>query len=319
MLYANERTVNTRTVRFHQYGEPSEVLRLEHADLVAPAPGRVRVRVRACGVNPADWALCRGLFAGALPRGIGLEVAGTVDALGEGVHDVEVGDEVFGPTDFTNVPFAGASDFAMLAKWVKRPQTLDPVIASALPVAIESAWIHLELLNVGAGSTILINGAGTVVGFFAVQIALRRGAKVIAAAGYSFATRLQAMGVSVTAYGEGLADRVLEINAGAPDVILDTAPLSGALPELVKLVGDPRRVMTNTDFAAAQELGARYSFGEKMPPDLQVPLAEYAQLAADGKFQVPIRHVFALSEWKNALRISLGQHAGGKLVLLPGT
>jgi NADPH:quinone reductase-like Zn-dependent oxidoreductase len=64
-----------KTVRFHRYGEPAEVLRLEDAPVPTPAPDRIRVRVSACGLNPADWALCRGLFAGDLPRGIGLDVA----------------------------------------------------------------------------------------------------------------------------------------------------------------------------------------------------------------------------------------------------
>ena len=64
-----------KTLRFHEYGEPSEVLRLEEAAVPSPRAGQIRVRVRACGLNPADWALCRGLFAGDLPRGVGLDVS----------------------------------------------------------------------------------------------------------------------------------------------------------------------------------------------------------------------------------------------------
>ena len=72
-----------RTVRFHNYGEPADVLRLEEVAIPEPGPGRIRVRVHACGLNPADWALCRGLFPGNLPRGIGLDVSGAIDAVGE--------------------------------------------------------------------------------------------------------------------------------------------------------------------------------------------------------------------------------------------
>ena len=64
-----------KTLRFHRYGEPGNVLRLDDSDVPEPKPGHVRVKVHACGLNPADWALCRGLFAGDLPRGIGLDVA----------------------------------------------------------------------------------------------------------------------------------------------------------------------------------------------------------------------------------------------------
>ena len=64
-----------RTVRFYDYGEPGEVLRMDQVVVPDPGPDRIRVLVRACGLNPADWALCRGLFPGALPRGVGLEVS----------------------------------------------------------------------------------------------------------------------------------------------------------------------------------------------------------------------------------------------------
>ena len=76
-----------RAVRFHAHGEPAEVLRLERTLVPRPSLGRVRVVVHACGLNPADWALYRGLFAGRFPRGIGLEVSGVVDAVGDGVAD----------------------------------------------------------------------------------------------------------------------------------------------------------------------------------------------------------------------------------------
>ena len=88
-----------RTLRFHEHGEPAEVLRLDRIAVPTPPAGRIRVVVHACGLNPADWALCRGLFPGRLPRGIGLEVSGVVDAVGEGVADVAVGDLVMGTPD----------------------------------------------------------------------------------------------------------------------------------------------------------------------------------------------------------------------------
>ena len=80
-----------RTLCFHEYGEPADVLRLEEVAVPSPGAGQIRVRVHACGLNPADWALCRGLFPGNLPRGIGLDVSGTVEAIGEGVTVVRIG------------------------------------------------------------------------------------------------------------------------------------------------------------------------------------------------------------------------------------
>jgi NADPH:quinone reductase-like Zn-dependent oxidoreductase len=70
-------------------------------------------------LNPADWALCRKLYNMELPRGIGIDVSGTVDAVGEGVTDVAVGDRVLGFADFANYPSAGASDVAVLASSIR--------------------------------------------------------------------------------------------------------------------------------------------------------------------------------------------------------
>ncbi len=79
---------------------PADVLRLDEVAVPDPRAGQIRVRVHACGLNPADWALCRGLFAGNLPRGIGLDVSGTVEAIGDGVSDVRIGQSVLGVPDF---------------------------------------------------------------------------------------------------------------------------------------------------------------------------------------------------------------------------
>src|SRR5580698_10890840 len=135
-----------RSLRFHEYGEPANVLRLDQAGAPEPRAGHIRVRVHACGLNPTDWALCRGLFAGDLPRGIGLDVAGIVDAVGEGVTNIGVGDRALGSASFSTYPSAGASDFAVLERWGPAPDGLDLVKAAALPMAVETASLHLDAL-----------------------------------------------------------------------------------------------------------------------------------------------------------------------------
>lgn len=317
----------TRTVRFHAYGEPTDVLHLEHAEVPAPGPGRIRVRVAACGVNPADWALCRGLFAGDLPRGIGLEVSGTVEALGEGVAGVAVGDLVLGTPDWSRLPSAGAADVAVLEHWALVPEGLDAQRAAALPMAVETAHRSLDLLGVtdrddpqpgDAGhrrQTVLVHGAGTTVGYAAVQIALRRGARVVATAGAAYAEQLHALGAEVTAYGEGMVERVLDVAGGPVDLVFDTAPASGVLPELVRCAGGTAsRVVTASDHPAAQALGVRTNLAGGLRYDR---LREYAELAAQGRFTVPIARTYALQDWRTAMETSLSGRAGGKLLLLP--
>jgi NADPH:quinone reductase-like Zn-dependent oxidoreductase len=113
-----------------------------------------------------------------------------------------------------------------------------------------------------------------------------------------------------------MAERVRAAAGGAPDLVLDTAPVSGALPDLVAIAdGDPRRVLTIGDFAAAAELGVRTSFGEVGTPRYDMH-GEFARFAADGKFVIPVARTFALEDWRAALDISAGGHARGKLVLL---
>jgi NADPH:quinone reductase-like Zn-dependent oxidoreductase len=299
-----------RTLRFHAYGAALDVLRLEDAEPPTPGPGQVRVAVQACGLTPADWALCGGLFAGDLPRGIGLEVAGTVDAIGDGVAGVGIGDPVFGPAPYTG-PTAGASEQAVLDVWFPRPPGLDAAGAAALPMAVETAQRGLDVLGVRDGTTVLVNGAGTTVGYAAVQIALRHGARVIATAGDTYADALRAAGAEVTGYGDGMVERVRALAGGPVDLALDTAPVRGALPHLVRTVEAPDHVVTLGDMAAVEELGVRAAFGA-LRTDV---LGEYARLAAEGRFSVPVARTFPLAEWAEAAKVSLSGRAGGKLVL----
>lgn len=320
-----------RTLRFHAYGEPAEVLRLEEAAIPVPAPGAIRVRVHGCGLNPADWGLCRGLFPRDLPRGIGLDVSGVVDAVGEGVVGMAVGDPVLGPANYADYASAGASDYAILDHWTKVPPGLDMTEAASLPMAVETAFRSIDWLGVAADQTLLVNGAGTMVGFAAVQMGLMRGARVIATAGETFAEQLHALGAVVTAYGDGMVERVREIAGEAPDLIFDAAPVNlkpdiapaGVLADLIKIAGgDPRRVLTCVDFAGAAALGVRNGFGENpggpggalLRYDV---LGDFAQAAAEGRFSVPIARTFALEEWRDAVDISLSGRAHGKLVILP--
>jgi NADPH:quinone reductase-like Zn-dependent oxidoreductase len=306
-------------IRFHEYGEPADVLRMEQATVPNPGPDRIRVLVHACGLNPADWALCRGLFPGLLPRGIGLEVSGTVDAIGDNVSDVAVGDLVLGSADYAGGHSAGAADLTIVDHWARVPAGLDLIQAAALPMAVETAYRSIENLRVTAEHTLLVHGAGSTVGFAAAQIGLLRGARVVATAGETYAERLRALGATVTSYGEGMVERVKEAVNGPVDLVLSAAPVGGALPDLVRIAdGDPRRVLTLSDTpAVADELGVRTSFTEEGPGLRYDVLDEYARYAAEGRFSIPVARTFALEDWRTAVDIGLSGRARGKLVLLP--
>ena len=306
-----------RSLRFHRHGEWRDVLQLEVAAVPSAGSNQIRVRVRACALNPMDLVLCSGGMPGPLPGGIGLDVSGTVDAVGKDVTNVRAGDHVFGVPDYMHYPTAGASDYAILAAWAPVPGGLDLLEAAALPMAVETAVRSLDLLGLSAGETILINGGGTMVGFAAVQIALMRGAHVVATAGETFAARLRDLGAKVTSYGDGMVERVRDIVGRAPDLVLHTALAPGVLPELVEIVdGDPKRVMSITDFDE-EGLGVRTTGREPgLVPRYDV-LGHFAQLAAEGRFTVPVARTFAMDDWRTALELSQSGHARGKLLILP--
>jgi len=305
-----------RSLRVHAYGPPLEVLRLDDVPVPSPQANRIRVRVHACALNPADWAVCQGFLPAPPPRGIGFDVSGTVDALGEGVTGVSMGDLVFGVPDYRGYSTGGASDYAVLAVWAPVPKGLGLLEAAALPMAVETAVRSIDLLGLSAGQTIMINGGGTMTGFAAVQIALLRGAHVIVSAGGTFADRLRALGAKVTPYGEGMVERVGEIAGGPTDWALHTALVKGVLPDLIQIVGgDPSRVMSFSDFDE-DGLGVRTTGREKGVVHRYDALGPYAQLAADGRFTIPIARAFALEDWREPVEISMGGRAHGKLLLM---
>ena len=138
---------------------------------------------------------------------------------------------------------------------------------------------------------------------------------MIATAGETFAGQLRALGAEVTAYGDGMVERVLELCGGVPDLIFDAGPISGVLPDLVRIAGgDPRRILTVSNHGdAADALGVRNSFSALR----YEVLGDFARLAAEGRFSVPIARAFPLEAWREALDLSLSGRAHGKLVLLP--
>lgn len=248
----------SRVLRFHSFGEPLDVLCEDHVEVADPPAGTIRVRTIATGLNPADWELCRGFLQAPLPRGVGYDVAGIVDAVGPDLSEGApgVGDLVVGSADFARQPSAGAADVAILDAWAPVPNGLAPVEAATLPMVVQTAAWTLQAMGVHAGATILVHGAGGMVGHAAVQMALARGAHVLATAGSTYRDDLTRYGAHVTGYGAGMVERVRALPRGSHvDLVLDAArPSPGTIPDLVALAGgDPRRVMTisNHDEARA--------------------------------------------------------------------
>ena len=166
-----------------EYGS-SGCLRFEEVEPPTVGSGEVLVKVRASSVNPYDWHMVRGepyliRMSDGLrhpkSQGVGIDVAGTVAALGEGVTSFEIGDEVFGVGVGTLAEFA----LANADRLAKKPASISFEAAAAMPCAAATALVGLrERGELKAGQRILINGAAGGVGTFAVQIAKSMGATV---------------------------------------------------------------------------------------------------------------------------------------------
>lgn len=221
--------------------------------------------------------------------------------------------------DWADHTSAGAADHAIMETWFAVPDGLDLTQAASLTMALSTAYWFLAALDVAPGSTILVNGAGTTTGYAAVQIALLRGARVIATAGTTYAQRLQDLGAVVTRYGDGLVDRVNALAEGPVDGVFDTGPDSSVLPHLVQIAGgDAKRVVTSSHFAEGAKLGFGSVLDHLPPPQERfAAIPEFARLAAEGRFAVPIAATFPLKDWRTALDLSLSGHAHGKPLLLP--
>lgn len=313
----------SRTVRFHEEGEPLDVLVQERTEIPDPPAKTIRIRVAAVGLNPADIQICRGFMRGSLPRGIGCDAAGIVDAIGAGVDGIEVDDRVFGIVDFAGQASAGLADLAILRTWFRVPEGLAMAAAATLPMVVSTAVLTLDLMDPKPGTTLLVHGAGSMVGYAAVQIAVRRGVRVIATAGPTFADDLEAFGAQVTSYGHGMADRVRALAGGDVDLVLDTPrPSEGVLPELIALAGgDAKRVVTISNHDEARRLGARVNLDELAVSGALADrgfLDEYARLAATGGFRLPIAKQYPLGQWREAVERLVSGTPHGKLVLLPG-
>jgi NADPH:quinone reductase-like Zn-dependent oxidoreductase len=303
-----------KAVMFDTFGEP-DVLHLAEVPVPDPAPGQVRIKVQASGVNPADSKIRSGamqdIFPTSLPAIPGIDVAGVVDAVGEGVTDIAVGDPVVGWAD---APAGSYAEYSLASQFARLPTGLSFVDAATLPTAGEAAKRALDLLGVQAGDTLLIHGASGSVGTIAVQMAAARGATVIGTASEANQDYVRSLGAIPVVHGEGLVDRVRSLSRQV-DAVLDVAG-QGSIPDSITLRGGTERIVTLADAAAAADLGVTMTGGTRKDRATS-DLAALVELAARGEIVTTVAATYPLGRAADAQRISQAGHVRGKLVLTP--
>ena len=299
-----------RALQFTVYGGP-EVLTWKDAPVPHAGPGQIRVAVRAASVNPIDWKVLTGDMAGGQPLTgtgyLGHDAAGVVDEAGADVTGVSIGDDVFGTGRDTQ------AEYAVLDAWTAKPPSIDWAVAAAAAVAGETSERGLRLLGVKAGDTIFADGGAGGVGAVAVQMAVARGAKVIASASEANQGYLREIGAIPVLYGEGVAARVRAAAGGPVDAVFDVAGKTTA-GELISLVSEPSQVLSIANFAASQA-GAQVTGGGADSRPAQA-LAQVAELLAQNKVVIKAQ-TYPFNRAAEAYRISQSGHVRGKLVLIP--
>ena len=297
-------------VAFDAFGPP-EVLRAVRVAVPQPGSGEVRVRVKAAGVQPFDAAVRAGRMTAlpvTFPQCPGNEFAGIVDAVGEGVAGVALGDEVIG----WNVMGCYAERVAVSASQiVGKPRAMPWDEAGGLSASGQTAHTALRALGVGLGDMLLVHGAAGGVGSLAVQLARTWGARVIGTASPGNHDYLRELGAEPVAYGPGLVERVRRLAAHDVSAVLDTRG-GDAFDASLKLVGDWRRIATLVEFDRAKKLGALAVRSERSA----ARLAELVALWERGALRVPIRARYALHNAAQAHRDVEYGHGRGKVVLM---
>ena len=280
-----------KAIVVHQYGGP-EVLKFEDYPDPAPGPGEVLVRVAAAGVNPIDYkrraGLTKDFYPLRFPGLIGVDVAGTVAAIGPKVEDFSVGDQVFAMADDTYAELCVVKA-AVLAKI---PRGLDLIRAAALPLVTTTGNQLSSATGIKAGQTVLVVGASGGVGRSAVFTAKERGADVIAGVLKRQVDEAETIG----------ADRVVATDddtaiANLPplDAVADT--VGGRTAE--KLVGKVKPGGVFASVVGAPQNAMKY-------PSVNVvavfskfdrkTLVFMAEAVRDGKLVIPISQTLPLSE-----------------------
>jgi NADPH:quinone reductase len=304
-----------RAIRFDQYGD-RDVLYVANVETPQPAPGEALVEVRAAAINPGEASIRKGFmherFPASFPSGQGTDLAGVVTAVGDGVSGFAPGDEVLGwswerssQAEYVTVP---------VTQLVAKPEGLSWEVAGSLNVAGATAWAAVAAVDPQPGETAVVSAAAGGVGSIAVQLLRLRGATVIGIASQDNHPWLLQHDITPVEYGDGLQERV---RAAAPDGVQAFVDTFG--PEYLDLAlalgVQPERIDTIISFERAAEVGAHTEGSAAgSTPEVMTALAE---LAADGRLEVPIAATFPLERVQDAFAELEQRHTRGKIVLIP--
>lgn len=303
-----------KVVEFNEYGGP-EVLRSAEVPTPEASHGTVRIRIRAAAVNPADTKWRAGMFRAisdiSLPHVLGYDIAGEIDAIGESVTGLRVGERVFAKLDA--ITKGGYAEYAVLPMGdaVPIPDGLDFATAAAIPTAgLTGVQMVEQYAQPKRGAVVLVTGAVGAVGRFAAYAARNRGAKVIAAVREAQVDAAQSLGADqIAILGHG------DWGGPAFDVVLDTVGGASA-GKLCRHLAPGGRIFTAS--TTPIETGSLHTepvfvMIRSDPKMLQA----LARAVAAREIKVPIARRLPLGDAGTAHRLVEAGGNGGKVIMIP--
>ena len=322
-----------KAIRMHTQGGP-EVMKLEEVDLAAPAAGQIQVKHTAIGLNYIDTYHRSGLYKLELPSGLGMEGAGTVAAIGDGVKSLKVGDRIA----YAAPPPGSYAEARNIeeTKVVKAPDGVDDKTAAAMMLqGLTVQYLIRQIYKVGKGDTILVHAAAGGVGSILCQWASHLGATVIGTVGSDEKAELaKANGCAhpIVYTRENFVDRVMEITDGKKVPVVydsigkDTWPLSLdclAPTGLMVSFGQASGPIPPVDlgiFAAKGSLKftrpTLMTYTAKKS-DLDVMAADLFDVVAKGVVKIAINQTYALADVVQAHKDLEGRKTTGSTILMP--
>jgi NADPH:quinone reductase-like Zn-dependent oxidoreductase len=296
-----------------QFGGP-EVLQYGDLPDPSPGPGQIVVDTVAASVNGADWKVRSGGYdQPKFPLILGRDFSGVVGALGSGVTDLRVGDEVFGVLEGGRDGTYAEKIAVGAAIVAKKPSALSHVDAAALALTGLTALVAVEdTLKLKSGETILIQGGAGGVAGFAIQLAKHLGARVISTASAANLDYVRGLG----------ADEVIDYNTTDfrqvvrnADAVFDTVGGDVALRSFAVLKPGGRAAFIAS---GAQAPKPDRSDVKSLRPAVgrdRAHLERIAELYRAGAVRLPPITVYSLADAAKALKVSESRHLKGKLVL----
>ena len=308
-----------RAVSINKADGPGAIT-IEDRPAPTPGAGEVRLRVAAAAVNPADIFMWRGLGAGTVepPLTPGLDAAGTVDALGEGVDRLTVGESVMAVVNARRPEGGAQAELIVVpaASVVPTPDGVSPTEAATLPMTGLTALEGLHLLELAPGSTLAVTGGAGLLASYVIPLAKQRGLRVIADAKPDDQALVAGFGADdVVLRGDGFADAVRRLVPDGVDAIYDTAALTRSVLPAIR-DGGAIAVIRGWDDDGAPDRGIKVhpvSVGNAMQNTAW--LQQLADEAAAGHLQLRVAGVYPAEQVSDAYALMEAGGIRGRLVL----